>query len=372
MNHDIFISYSSKQKSIADGVCHYLEENGFKCWMAPRDIPGGRKYGDCIYDAIIECKVFVLVFSEAASLSPWVNGEIHRAFSNNIPILPFRVDETQVKGDLDLMLNQFHWIDAFPQYADRLPDLINSISGLLGKPAKNVNFQGDSPIRDETTGWKPNRSEKPTNSFNGHEYVDLGLPSGTLWATCNVGAKNPEEYGDYFAWGETQPKTEYNWSTYKYCYDGVALKLTKYCNKRKFGNNRFIDRQTELQESDDAAAVNFGEGWTMPSEEQWVELHDNCNSVWTTQNGIKGKQFVGCNGSSLFLPAAGSCFGGGLDNVGVHGDYWCNSLYIDDPCYALFFSFGSGPHDNDNVFYGGFGRSVGKTVRPVRSKKYLC
>lgn len=132
MPHDIFISYSSKQKSIADGVCHYLEENGFKCWMAPRDIPVGSEYGDLIEEAIKACKVVVLVFSEAASLSKWVKGEINVAFAEDKPILPFRVDETEIKGGFRVMLNQMHWIDAFPHYSEKLPDLEKAINGIIG------------------------------------------------------------------------------------------------------------------------------------------------------------------------------------------------------------------------------------------------
>lgn len=137
MSHDIFISYSSKQKSIADGVCHYLEENGFKCWIAPRDIPVGSEYGDLIEEAIKKSKAVVLVFSEAASISKWVKGEINVAFTEDKPILPFRVDETEIKGGFRVMLNQMHWIDAYPHYSDKLPDLLKSIFGLLGKTSKN-------------------------------------------------------------------------------------------------------------------------------------------------------------------------------------------------------------------------------------------
>ena len=134
MNHDIFISYSSKQKSIADGVCRYLEEKGFKCWMAPRDIPVGSDYGDLIDDSIKACKVMVLVFSESASTSQWVKGEVNVAFSENKPILPFRVDETDMKGSFRVMLNQMHWIDAYPDYSEKLPVLVKSICGILGRP----------------------------------------------------------------------------------------------------------------------------------------------------------------------------------------------------------------------------------------------
>ena len=152
MDHDIFISYSSKQKSIADGVCHYLEENGFKCWMAPRDIPGGSQYGELIVEAIKTCKVVVLVFSEAASISKWVKGEINVAFTENKPIMPFRVDETEVEGSIKLMLNQMHWIDAFPHYADRLPDLLDSIEGIIDKSFEPTS-SAKKPPRSKRSVW---------------------------------------------------------------------------------------------------------------------------------------------------------------------------------------------------------------------------
>lgn len=133
MNHDIFISYSHLQENIADGVCHYLEGNGFKCWMAPRDIPAGSKYGDLIEMAIKSCRIVVLVFSKEASVSNWVEGEINVAFAEHKPILPFRIDSTEITGGFRVMLNQMHWIDAFPSYAERLPDLIKSICKITGE-----------------------------------------------------------------------------------------------------------------------------------------------------------------------------------------------------------------------------------------------
>lgn len=145
MNHDIFISYSSRQKSIANGVCHYLEEKGFKCWMAPRDIPVGSEYGDLIEEAIKACKVVVLVFSEAASISKWVKGEINVAFTEDKPILPFRVDDTEIKGTFRVMLNQMHWIDAFPRFTEKLPDLEKSICGILGQQITTVDHHAKKP-----------------------------------------------------------------------------------------------------------------------------------------------------------------------------------------------------------------------------------
>ena len=108
-----------------------------------------------------------------------------------------------------------------------------------------------------------------------HEWVDLGLPSGTLWATTNVGASKPEEYGDYFAWGETKPKSVYDWDTYKWCKGDDYHQLTKYCNLSNYGDNGFVDNKTELDPGDDAAYVNWGSKWRMPSLEQMQELRDN-------------------------------------------------------------------------------------------------
>lgn len=138
MNHDVFISYSSKEKNVADGVCHYLEGNGIKCWMAPRDIPAGADYGDLIDEAIKTCRVTVLVYSKNSFVSKWVKGEINVAFDENKPIAPFRIDETEIQKAFRVMLNQMHWIDAYPNYADRLPDLLQSVCGLLGRPIPNT------------------------------------------------------------------------------------------------------------------------------------------------------------------------------------------------------------------------------------------
>ena len=120
------------------------------------------------------------------------------------------------------------------------------------------------------TGCKKN--DIPNNgTYNGHDYIDLGLPSGTMWATCNVGANNPEDYGDYFAWAETQSKTNYNWSTYTYS-NGDYNQLTKYCSQSDFGFDGFTDKLTTLESGDDAATANWGEGWSTPTNKQWVEL----------------------------------------------------------------------------------------------------
>jgi uncharacterized protein (TIGR02145 family) len=196
-----------------------------------------------------------------------------------------------------------------------------------------------------------------------HEYVDLGLPSGLLWATCNVGADYPEDYGDYFAWGETQPKSDYSWSTYQYCM-GSGGTLTKYCTKASYGYNGFTDNLTTLQPSDDAATAQWGSGWRMPTKEEWQELLNNTTHIWTTQNGVNGRLFTAPNGNSLFLPAAGGCVGTSLDGAGTYGDYWSSSLNADTPHRAWCLDFVSGNCGMSNCY-----RDDGLSVRPVRSAR---
>ena len=204
-----------------------------------------------------------------------------------------------------------------------------------------------------------------TGRAQGHDYVDLGLPSGTLWATTNVGATSPEEYGDYFAWGETAPKSVYDWSTYKWCRsNGDYGQLTKYCTDSFYGYNGFVDNKTELDPADDAATANWGSGWRMPSLTQIQELYENCTSEWTTINGVNGRLFKSKkNGVSLFFPAAGDRWDGELDELGSFGIFWSRTLDSSNPYDAYVLDF-----DSVNVYWSYYwgGRGNGHGVRAVR------
>lgn len=218
---------------------------------------------------------------------------------------------------------------------------------------------------DDSDDWGGNNNGNGGGGsvFDNHTWVDLGLPSGTLWATCNVGADAPEDYGDYFAWGETQPKDTYNWTTYQYC-NGSWCTLTKYCYDSVFGYNGFTDNLTTLQPSDDAATVNWGRGWRMPIVEEWCELYQNTINTWTTRNGVNGRVFTASNGNSLFLPASGWRLEDSPSPlVGTGGIYWSSSL--DRPDDARSLGFGSGECGMDASPY----RYCGLSVRPVRSSQ---
>ncbi len=179
---------------------------------------------------------------------------------------------------------------------------------------------------------------KDTGVADGHEWVDLGLPSGLKWATCNVGANSPEDYGDYFAWGETTPNSSYTSSDYNYSSNPTTLPLSM-----------------------DAAYTNWGTSWRMPTHAEVKELEDNCTGTWTTQNGVKGYKVTSkTNGNSIFLPAAGYRDGSYLIYAGSYGDYWTSSLYTDSSNYAYYLSFSP-----DFLSSNLNNRYRGRSVRPV-------
>ena len=194
-----------------------------------------------------------------------------------------------------------------------------------------------------------------TGNIIGRNYVDLGLPSGTKWATYNVGATAPEGYGDYYAWGETTSKETYSWSTYRWC-NGSAYTLTKYNTNGSCGT---IDNRIILEPSDDAATVNWGSAWRIPTCDEMSELKNNCTVTWTTLNGVNGCLFIGQNGNSLFLPAAGRGINSSILDVGSYGNYWSSSL-CSDTYASWYFCIKS----DDCTFQGTF-RCYGFSVRPV-------
>ena len=225
-----------------------------------------------------------------------------------------------------------------------------------GGTGGDIPFDGDDPV---------------------YTYVDLGLPSGTLWATCNVGAENPEDYGDYFAWGETEPYyTEgnaqsmaldiykddkpdgYNWGSYKWC-KGANNNMTKYCTSIYYGT---VDDNIVLDSEDDVARMKWDGNWRMPTFAELDELLTECTWTWTQLNGVDGYK-VSSNQSDntnyIFLPAAGYRFGGRLYSGGY---YWSSSLYPSGPnrSYNLEFESDSSPAHLDAP-----NRCYGQPVRPV-------
>jgi len=216
----------------------------------------------------------------------------------------------------------------------------------------NHNGQNDTVIDDN-------------GSVDGQDYVDLGLPSGILWATCNVGAEGPEDPGNYFAWGETTPKEMYDWKQYEFSrfVEGEYL-ITKYCTNSDCGYNGFVDNLTVLELADDAATANWGTGWRMPTKEEWTELLGNTTNMMTEQNGVRGRLFTGPNGNSLFLPNTGFYLDNELicSNLGV---YWTSTLQTS--FQIISWSYHS---DSEECHVcGTYERSRGQCVRAIRATK---
>ncbi len=193
--------------------------------------------------------------------------------------------------------------------------------------------------------------------INGHNFVDLGLPSGVLWAETNIGAETATDDGNYYAWGEITAKSSYSWSNYKY--GTSSSDITKY---------KSTDGKTVLNKEDDAASATWGSSCRMPTLTEFVELKNsnNCTWTWTSMKDSSGSSIKGYkvtskkNGSSIFLPASGYRYGSYLDSHGSQGNYWSSTLLTSDVSEAYCICFGSSNCYTINLF-----RHQGYTVRPV-------
>ena len=266
--------------------------------------------------------------------------ESNAVYSGSVHFVPYREEKTEEKVDREQLKQE----------------LLAELAGML-KEQSNAGGNQLVSSQDALSALSKEVEMLQSNMHNGHEYVDLGL--SVKWATCNVGATRPEDAGDYFAWGETQPKSKYDWSTYKWCRDGRFDKQTKYCTNSNYGT---VDNKTQLELSDDAARANWGGSWRMPTKAEQDELRNNCTWTWTTQNGVNGYKVTSkSNGNSIFLPAAGYRPDSSLYDAGSYGYYWSSSLFAYSPSSAYRLSF-----DSSGVgWYINGRRCHGQSVRPV-------
>lgn len=376
MKYDIFISYRRKDSS---GRSNVATARQFK--MAFEGPPYNYKvffdysectdnyFSDIILPAIRTCDFFVLVLTKDSLLrcsneGDWVRREIEEAIAYKRKIIPITPDKeceafpTSLPDSLRkaleglqittiytdhmfeacvdfLVKNRFHLGSdklkgdkAQKAEQERREKELAEAERLAKEAAEKKRLEEERRAEEErrkaeqeriaAEKLQNNARQETTNSFNGHEYVDLGLPSGTLWATCNIGAKKPEDYGDYLSWN-----------------DGKT------------------------------AAANWGNGWRMPTGEQWKELQKNTKSTWTTRNGVNGRLFMANNGNSLFLPASGYRYEGSLNDAGGLGLYWSSSLHSGSPYSAWYFYFGSGGYFGMLYNY----RFRSHSVRAVRSMR---
>lgn len=225
------------------------------------------------------------------------------------------------------------------------------------KEVKEMSFDGDNVTILTSQGNFTEQADEVekvmfgAGRYNGHEYVDLGLPSGLKWATCNVGSDSPEDYGSYFAWREVKTKNSYT----------INNSLAYGMSESSLKSQGIIDKNGNLTPSYDAATVNWGGTWRMPTLTEIKELINYCSWTWTTQNGRNGYRVKGPNGNSIFFPAAGYRHDTSLNSVGGYGYYWSATVNANDSNYAYNLDFYSGNQD----WYCDSSRSRGQSVRPV-------
>ena len=191
--------------------------------------------------------------------------------------------------------------------------------------------------------------------------VELGL--SVMWGTCNVGATRAEEYGEYYAWGETRPKADYSWTSYQWS-NGSYNSLTKYCTDADYGD---VDNKTRLELQDDVAHVELGGNWRMPTDEEWTELLTQCSWSWTSINGVSGYKVTsrkpGYTDNWIFLPAAGHRHGDNHFDFGSYGLYWSSSLSERDSYDAWYVYFYDSHVTRRSYYY--YDRYLGRSIRPV-------
>ena len=245
--------------------------------------------------------------------------ESNAVYSGSVHFVPYREEKTDEKVDREQLKQE----------------LLAELAGML-KEQSNAGGNQSVSSQDALSALSKEVEMLQSNMHNGHEYVDLGL--SVKWATCNVGATRPEDAGDYFAWGETQPKSKYSGSNYSYKAKPTTLPL-----------------------SDDAAHAKWGGNWRMPTDAELIKLREQCTWIWTTQNGVKGYKVTSkSNGNSIFLPAAGYRSDSSLYGVGNDGCYWSSSLNTGFPNYAFDLYFYSNyVNCSSGNQYSGF------SVRPV-------
>ena len=279
--------------------------------------------------------------SQPASNGFSINGYLVTGPSGNSIFLP-------ASGYKQDKLVQQPGVDAYYATSEILrsyfPD--EQVSFYISSSAKRLDTQYRQlglpvrPVYDEKLSLEENttlEADTVVVKDGDYYYAKLGLPSGTLWATMNVGADSPEDYGDYFAWGETEAKETYNWSTYKWC-NGSQNTQTKYCTLSSYGT---VDNNTILDLDDDAANANWSGNWTMPTTEELEELDNDCRWTWVTKCGVNGRKVTGPNGVTVFLPAAGYRGNSDLSNAGSYGYYWSSSLYTSNSSGAYYLYFDS-------------------------------
>ena len=391
MKYDIFISYKRLDKDKVFPIKDFIERNtGYNCWIDLDGIESDAQFADIIIKAINNAEVFLFMYSNTHTKienfeEDWTVREITFAQKKKKRIVFVNLDNAPLTDRFDFMFGTKQQVAASSDVAmkklcaDIKQWLRNEDEERLEQERiererreaeakrkaeqerlererreaeqKRLEQERIDRERREAEAKRKNAEiqKSVSNMANGHEYVDLGLPSGLKWATCNVGANKPEDYGDYFAWGETMTKetyTEYNCPTY-----GLS--------KSELQSQGYVDSEGNITSQYDTARAKWGGKWRMPTKAELQELLDKCTWTWMSQNGIDGCKVTGPNGNSIFLPAPGYRYRSSLYRAGDEGYYWSSSPRVNSyGAYSLYFG-------SDGRIMNYYYRYYGRSVRPV-------
>lgn len=381
--YDLFISYSRKDLKEVTALKENLEQHipGIKCWIDLAGIEGGDDFVERIATAIDNSAIVLFVVSDNSLESKWTKKEVMYALEEKKRVVPVLLKGAAFNSGWFKFQFSTHdcvYLDDSEQYKK----FISNVANWIGSEEQQIPYESPKKRRRKNIFRKSLmifggvcllllvlgvllvwRADDPkTNTFsngveNNHEYIDLGL--SVKWATCNVGAEAPEKLGDYYAWGETETKSGYDWGTYKHCYmdEYNDTLLSKYCTDSDYG---MVDNKRQLDLSDDVAHVEWGGKWRMPTQKEFEELKGKCTWEWKQRNGMSGYKVTGPNGNNIFLPASGYRDDDSLYGVGLSGGYWSSTLRASN-CYNVWrLDFVS---DGVNVYY--YYRCFGQVVRPV-------
>lgn len=360
MKYDVFISYSRKDSEIVKKFADELGKAGYSVWMDKDGIRIGDQFKEKIVSAIEEARTFLFFSSVASNASSWVIKEMNVAVELKKPIIPVKLDASVYNKSILLELAGVNFVqhNSDSELSSTIQNLIHSLhskidssdsmapnaSGVVEDVADICQRADEEAKCVPIVGackTVPCKTAETRGIINGHEYVDLGLPSGLKWATCNVGANYSGDNGDYYAWGELSTKGNY---------DAESCPT----NGKEMGD--ITGNPTY-----DVACNKWGATWRLPTEAEFKELIDNCKWKWTSQGSCSGYKVTSkINGNSIFLPAAGWRHDMLLSGCGEYGSYWSATPYGSLADRAYHFAFYKGYRVIDRNY-----RVNGRSVRPV-------
>ena len=352
MSEKVFISYKRVDKDRVFAIKDFIErglggdvDGKNYCWIDLEGIESDAQFANVIIRAINRADIFLFMYSATHSEivnfdKDWTVREINFAEKKDKRIVFVNIDGSSLSDWFELLFGTKQQVDGTDEEA--LQRLCNDMRKWLGlsSESKAVSAAGGKGIGSSTKADSGGAPKVTKSIINGHEYVDLGLPSGLKWATCNVGANSPEEYGDYYAWGEVETKSSYtveNSVTYGKSISDIS------------GNPSY-----------DVARKKWGSSWRLPTMDEFEELQYKCKWKRITQGSKECYKVIGPNGNSIFLSAAGFCCGSKLYNAGKFGYYWSSSPHESYDNYAYYSYFLSSYFRGKSIY-----SYYGQSVRPV-------